>query len=154
MLNAVNCNGCIQPHIYSNSPSQFKLKFLSLPQLLAYMYSSPSSKVKSNLLFSRADEVHVTGTKSVYTNAKLILTLKKDNLYWRIWHQRGTSLIIFFIQLNNVNKLKNQLLPSYVKSSATRWHITQNPTATSSISAKIVKVTFLATAEKIGPLSQ
>ena len=37
----------------------------------------------------------------------------------------------FFIQLNNVNKLKkkNKVLPSYIDSPATRWHITGNPTS-------------------------
>ena len=36
---------------------------------------------KSNLVFSRADEVPVIGTKNVSSKAKQILMLKKDYLY-------------------------------------------------------------------------
>ena len=35
---------------------------------------------QSDLGFSRADEVPVIGMKNIYSNAKLILKLKKDNL--------------------------------------------------------------------------
>ena len=36
---------------------------------------------KSNLVFSRADEVPVIGMKNIYCNAKLIVMLKKDYLH-------------------------------------------------------------------------
>ena len=55
-------------------------------------------KIKSNLAFSRADEVLVIGMKNIYSNAKLILMLKEDYLYSTRWHQRGTPLMVYYSQ--------------------------------------------------------
>ena len=66
------------PTVFHNS----KFKSLSHPPLLAYIYTPPLGlKVKSKLVFSRADEVPVIGMQNIYSNAKLILMLKKDCLY-------------------------------------------------------------------------
>ena len=66
---------------------------MSLLTLFAYINPFFGLKSQSNLGFSRAHEVPVIGMKNVYSTAKLILMLKKDNLNWRISHQRGTSSI-------------------------------------------------------------
>ena len=59
-----------------------------------HIYTPPLGlKIKSNLVFSRADEVPAIEMKNIYSNAKLML--KKDYLYSTGWHQRGTSLIIW-----------------------------------------------------------
>ena len=62
------------------------------------------------------------------------------SLFARNWRELGPNsptcpqYCTFFIQLNNVNKLKNKVLPPYVNSQATRWHIAGTPTASFSIS--------------------
>ena len=49
---------------------------------------------------------------------------------------------IFFTQLNNVNKLRNKVLPPYVNSSATRWNTTENPTALFSVTVILCRSLF------------
>ena len=47
----------------------------------------------------------------------------------KAWQPNILARSIFFIQLNNINNKNNKLLPPYVNSLVTRWHITGHPTA-------------------------
>ena len=55
------------------------LNFCHFPYFKHIYTPHLGQKDKSNLVFSRGDEVPMTGTKSIYSNAQLILMLKKDN---------------------------------------------------------------------------
>ena len=81
--------------------------------------------IKSNHVFSRADDVPVIGMKNISFRAKPILILRTDYLCLTVWHQRRTSSIMLCIWIilnsfsNTVFNLKDIfriLQQSFVKS--------------------------------------
>ena len=102
---------------------QFGYSWKNLQKIHAYLFTCCNYIIELVLL-----ELCRCAFKHKYPNCLCGLNTRLfELLLWRIRPNILTYLqdcTIFFIQLNNVKKLKNKVLPSYINSPVTRWHIT------------------------------